>query len=263
MTRPRTTPRAGHRPLIGVAASYHKVEDAYEVQMTGRRTLEAVAEAADGLPMMIPGLPDVADVADLCQTLDGIVLTGARANVHPRHYGVQLTEAHGEMDEGRDAVILPLVRAAIDLGIPIFGICKGIQEMNVALGGTLYHEVGDLPGRHRHRMIKGCTDPEIIFELREDVRLKPGGTFARILGTEAIKTNSLHGQAIREPGPRVIVEGWASDQTIEAISVEGAKSFALGVQWHAEYDALEDPVSHALFAAFGAAVREVRSARAA
>lgn len=259
MTQYSTT----HRPLIGIAASYHKVEEAYEVQMTGRRTLEAVAEVADCLPMMIPGLPHAVDIGDLCQTLDGIVLTGARANVHPKHYGEGLTEAHGEMDEGRDDVILPLVRAAIDLGIPLFGICKGIQEMNVAMGGTLHPEVGDLPGRHRHRMPKGCTDPEIIFKLREEVRLKPGGTFARMFGAETIMTNSLHGQAIREPGERVVLEGWAKDDTIEAISVEGAQGFALGVQWHAEYDAMADPVSRALFQTFGAEAREVRSAKAA
>lgn len=258
------TPRSSNaRPVIGVAASYHKVEEAYEVQMTGRRTLEAVAEVADCLPLMIPGLPHAVDIGDLCQTLDGIVLTGARANVHPRHYGEELTEAHGEMDEGRDDVILPLVRAAIDLGIPLFGICKGIQEMNVALGGSLHREVADLPNRHRHRMIKGCKDPEIIFELREEVRLKPGGTLARMFGTETIMTNSLHGQAIREPGHRVTVEGWAKDQTIEAISVEGARSFALGVQWHAEYEAAADPVSRALFQAFGAAARKTSAARAA
>ena len=185
----------------------------------------------------------------------GIVLTGARANVHPRHYGDELTEAHGLMDEGRDAVMLPLVRAAIERGVPVFGLCKGIQEMNVALGGSLWPEVGELPGRHRHRMPKGCKDPKIVFELRERVCLRPGGELARIVGAESIVTNSLHGQAIRELGQRVIVEGRAADETIEAISIEGARSFAIGVQWHAEYDAENDPVSRALFHAFGEAAR--------
>jgi putative glutamine amidotransferase len=248
------------RPLIGIAASHHLAEDTYEVQMTGRRTIDAIGQVADCLPMLIPGLPDAVDIGDLLATVDGIVLTGARANVHPKHYSEELTEAHGLMDEGRDAVMLPLVRAAIDRGIPLFGICKGIQEINVALGGSLWAEVGDLPGRHRHRMPKGCRDPEIVFELRERVRLRPGGELARIIGAEAIVANSLHGQAVRDLGRRVVVEGWAADETIEAISVEGARTFAIGVQWHAEYDAGRDPVSLALFRAFGDAAR-VRQAR--
>jgi len=249
------------RPLIGISASHHVVEQAYEIQATGRRTIEAVGEVADGLPMLIPGLPDAIDVGDLCQTLDGIVLTGGRANVHPKHYGEKLTEAHGAMDEGRDAVTLPLIRAAIDLGIPILGLCRGIQEMNVAFGGTLHPEVGDLPARHRHRMPTGCRDPEIIFDLRETVSPKPVGVFARLLGTERIMTNSLHGQAVRDPGRRIVLEGWAADETIEAISIAGAPSFAVGVQWHAEYDAANDPVGRALFTAFGDAAQARRARR--
>lgn len=248
------------RPLIGIAASHHMAEDTYEVQMTGRRSIDAVGEVSDCLPMIIPGLPNAVDIADLVSTLDGLVLTGARANVHPRHYGEALTEGHGVMDEDRDAVMLPLIRAALDMGIPILGLCKGIQEMNVALGGTLHPEVGDLPGRHRHRMPKGCRDPEIIFELRENVRLLPGGEMARMLGTEQIITNSLHGQAVWTPGERVVVEGWAADDTIEAISIAGARSFAIGVQWHAEFEADKDPVSKVLFTELGNAAR-ARQAR--
>jgi putative glutamine amidotransferase len=251
------------RPLVGVAASHHLAEDTYEVQMTGRRTIDAVGQVADCLPMLIPGLPESVDLGDLLGTVDGIVLTGARANVHPRHYGEDLTEGHGLMDEGRDAVILPLVRAALERGVPVLGLCKGIQEMNVALGGTLWHEVGALPGRHRHRMPKGCRDPKVVFEPRERVRLRPGGELARLLGKEDIVVNSLHGQAIRDPGKRVVVEGWAADETIEAISIEGARSFAIGVQWHAEYDADTDPVSVALFRAFGEAARARQARRLA
>src|SRR5690606_26962939 len=134
------------RPLVGIAASHHRAESTYEVQMAGQRTIDAVGHVADCLPMLIPGLPEAVDIGDLIATLDGIVLTGARANIHPRHYGEELTEAHGQMDEGRDAVMLPLVLAALERGVPVFGLCKGIQEINVALGGTLYHEVGDLLG---------------------------------------------------------------------------------------------------------------------
>ena len=248
------------RPLIGIACSHHLAEETYEIQATGLRTISAVGEVADCLPLLLPGMPNAVETRDLAATLDGIVLTGGRANVHPRFYGEELTEAHGSMDEGRDEVMLPLVRAALDLGIPVLGLCKGIQEMNVALGGTLYPEVGDLPGRHRHRMPKGCTDPEIIFELREQVRLRPGGVLAKMLGTEHIVTNSLHGQAVKDPGERVVIEGWAADDTVEAISIAGARSFAIGVQWHAEYEPAKDPVSRVLFTELGNAAR-ARQAR--
>lgn len=243
------------RPIIGIAGSHHLVNESYEVQMGGSRVIEAVAGVADGLPLLIPGLPDAVDIGDLLASLDGIVLPGGRANIHPRHYGEELTEAYGQMDEGRDEVVLPLVRAALAHGVPIFGLCKGIQEINVALGGSLYHEIGDLPGHHRHRMPTGCTDQAIIFELREKVRLRDDGVLARLLGTEEIVTNSLHGQAINRPGERIIVEGLATDGTIEAVSVANAASFAVGVQWHPEFDAGNDPVSRALFRAFGDAAR--------
>jgi len=243
------------RPVVGIMCSQHVTEQIIETQMTGRRNINAVAEVADCTPLLIPGMPDCVDVGDLLDSLDGVVLTGGRANVHPNHYGEELTERHGDMDEGRDAVVLPLVRGCIDRGIPIFGLCKGIQEMNVAFGGTLEPEVGDLPGRHRHRMPKGCRDPEIIFELRERVRLRPGGVLATMLQAEEIRTNSLHGQAVWKPGERVVVEGWAADETIEAISIAEAPSFAIGVQWHAEYEAQADPVSRVLFSRFGDAAR--------
>lgn len=249
------------RPVIGILCSRYLSEQLRETQMTGRRNIDAVAEVAGCTPLLIPALPDAVPVGDLLETLDGVVLTGGRANVHPRHYGEELTERHGEMDEGRDGVALPLVRGCVETGVPILGLCRGIQEMNVAFGGTLHPEVAELPGRHRHRMPKGCRDPEIIFELREQVRLRPGGVLATLLGTEMIRTNSLHGQAVLEPGPRVTVEGWAADDTIEAISVAGARSFAVGVQWHAEYNATNDPVSRALFTRLGDAARESRRRR--
>ena len=121
------------RPVIGIACSSHLVEESYEVQMTGRRTIDSVREVSDCLPLLIPGLPEAVDIGDLIGSLDGIVLTGSRANVHPRYYGEELSEVHGVMDEDRDAVMLPLVRAALDVGLPMLGLCKGIQEMSARL----------------------------------------------------------------------------------------------------------------------------------
>ena len=243
------------RPVVGIACSHTMIEETYAVQMTGERTMNAVGVVSECIPMMVPGMPCSVRTEDLTDALDGIVLTGGRANVHPQFYGEDLTEEHGAMDENRDTVFLPLIRAAVDIGIPILGLCRGIQEMNVAMGGTLWPEVGALPGRHRHRMVKGCKDPDVIFERREQVSLRRDGVLANLFGTDEVWTNSLHGQAVRTPGERVVIEGWAADDTIEAISIEGTRSFTVGVQWHAEFEPVEDPVSRALFTAFGDAAR--------
>lgn len=247
--------------MIGVSGSRIMAEGTYPVQAAGERNLAAIAQVAGCLPLIIPGLPEAEDIGGLLDTCDGFVLTGGRANVHPSFYGEEPTPAHGLFDEGRDNVMLPLIRAAVAAGRPVFGICRGIQEMNVAHGGTLYPEVGDLPGRMRHRMPTGETDPEVIFLRRHKVHFRPGGLFHRLLGVEAAVTNSLHGQAVARPGAGVVVEGWAEDETIEAISIAGAQRFALGVQWHAEYEAAEDPVSRALFTAFGEDARRAAGQR--
>ncbi len=246
---------------MGVSGSHLMAEGTYAVQAAGMRNLEALAEVSGCLPVIVPGMPERYEIAELLELCDGFLLTGGRANVHPSHYGHEETEKHGSFDPGRDAVVLPLIPAAIDRGLPVFGVCRGIQEMNVALGGALHPEVRELPGKMNHRMPKGETDPEVIFRKRHTVRLTPGGAFARLLGTEEIVTNSLHGQAIIEWGERVVVEGVAEDGVIEAISVRDAPSFALGVQWHAEYDAATDPVSRTLFEAFGDAVRAAMARR--
>ncbi|TVQ55652.1 MAG: gamma-glutamyl-gamma-aminobutyrate hydrolase family protein [Rhodobacteraceae bacterium] len=249
------------RPVIGVSGSHLLAEGTYPVQAAGMRNLEAIAEVADCLPIIVPGMPEASEIGELLDLCDGFLLTGGRANVHPSHYGHEETEKHGMFDTGRDGVVLPLVQAAIAEGWPVFGVCRGIQEMNVALGGVLHPEVRELPGKMNHRMPPGETDPEVIFRKRHVVRLTPGGEFARLLGVSEIVTNSLHGQAIVEWGERVVVEGVAEDGVIEAISVKDAPSFALGVQWHAEWDAENDPVHRALFEAFGSAARARAAAR--
>ncbi len=249
------------RPVIGVSGSHLLAEGTYPVQASGMRNLQAVAEVAGALPIIVPGMPDAAEIAELLDVCDGFLLTGGRANVHPSHYGEEETEKHGTFDHGRDRVVLPLIAAAVGAGLPVFGVCRGIQEMNVAFGGALHPEVRELPGKMNHRMPPGEKDPEIIFRKRHAVRLTPGGQFHRLLCCEEIVTNSLHGQAIVRPGERVVVEGVCEDDTIEAISIADAARFALGVQWHAEYDAEADPVSRTLFEAFGAAARDAARRR--
>ena len=244
------------RSVVGVIGNAHLVENRFTLQAVGERALRAVAEIADALPLMFAGVPDVTDIGALLEVVDGVLLTGGRANVHPTRFGAEPHPGHEPYDEARDAVALALIKACVAREVPIFGICRGLQEMNVAFGGSLHHEIRELPGRLNHRMARLETgeihpDLEVIFSDRHDVKLVPGGAFAQILGCETIRVNSLHGQGILEPGERVIVEGVAEDGTIEAIRIADAKGFALGVQWHAEYDPQRNPVNRALFQAFG------------
>jgi putative glutamine amidotransferase len=254
------------RPVVGVIGSAHTVEGKFTAQRVGERNLRAVAEAAGALPLMFAGTPEITDIEALLDTVDGILLTGARANVHPSHFGHDEHPAHEPYDRGRDAIALELIEACVARGVPLFGICRGFQEMNVAFGGSLHPEIRELPGRMNHRMPRlpnGEIHPdlEVIFADRHDVRLTPGGVFAKLLGAETIRVNSLHGQGILEPGKRIVVEGIAEDDTIEAIAIAEAPGFALGVQWHAEHEAQRNPVNRKLFAAFGAALVAYRRTR--
>jgi putative glutamine amidotransferase len=254
------------KPVVGVIGNAQLVNERFNVQVTGQRNLRAVAEVSGALPLMFPALPDVTDIEALLAAVDGILLTGARANVHPTHFGVEPDPKHEPYDRDRDAVALELVRACVDRGVPLFGICRGFQEMNVAFGGSLHPEIRELPGRMNHRMPRLANgevhpDPEVVFADRHDVKLVSDGVFARLLGCETIRVNSLHGQGILEPGKRIVIEGVAEDGTIEAIRIADASCFALGVQWHAEYDPQHNPINRALFKAFGAALLENGRAR--
>lgn len=242
------------RPVIGIIGNSHIVGESYETHAGGTMNSEAVAEVCDALPLIIPTDPRFVKIEDLLETCDGFLFTGGRPNVHPEEYGEAPTPAHGDFDRCRDAVSLPLIRACVERGQPILGVCRGFQEVNVAFGGTLYPEIRDLPGRMNHRMPPDGTIDE-KFAIRHAVKLTPGGVFARLLGADTVMTNTLHGQGIKTPGARIVIEGYAEDETPEAIYVQDAPGFALAVQWHPEYRAATDPVSRPLFEAFGEAAR--------
>jgi putative glutamine amidotransferase len=216
--------------------------------------LEAVSSVSNAVPVIIPALPSLGSVQEVISLCDGFVFTGGRPNVHPKHYGEEATEAHGQFDLDRDALTLPLIRACVAKSIPILGICRGFQEFNVAFGGTLHPEIRDIPGRINHRMPPDGTIEE-KFEHSHTVQLTQGGVFAKLFGSDEILVNSLHGQGICQPGDRVVIEGRAPDNTPEAINIDGAENFALAVQWHPEWNAEHDEVSRPLFEAFGKALR--------
>lgn len=248
------------KPLVAVPACMKEV-GGLPFHAVGDKYVRAVAEAAGAVPLMIPNLGEFFDPATLLAGLDGLLMTGSVSNVHPRHYGLAPSPAAEPHDEARDAVTLPLIRAAIDQGVPLLCICRGFQELNVVLGGTLHARVHEVPGRLDHRSPNtGHHDTD--YAARHALRLVPGGQLARILGKDEIQVNSLHWQGIDRLAEGLAVEGEAPDGTIEAVSVRGARAFALGVQWHPEYKVMSNPDSVLLFRAFGEAVSKRRATRA-
>lgn len=241
------------KPVIGIIGNAHIINENHRVQAVGLSCVEAVADLTGAVPLMVPAVPRIGTIGDLIAACDGFVLTGGRPNVHPSHYGHEPTEKHGSFDPDRDAVTLPLIRECVARGVPIFGICRGFQEINVAFGGTLHPEIREIPGRMNHRMPPNGTLEE-KFELRHTVSLTQGGQFHRLLGSCEVMVNSLHGQGILDRGQRIVIEGYAPDTTPEAIVVREAPGFAMAVQWHPEWNASNDPVSRPLFQALGAAV---------
>lgn len=248
------------RPLVGIISNQYLINDQYPAHANGKMNTDAVAHVCACMPLAFPGDPEAVTVDELLDVFDGFLFTGGRPNVHPDEYGEAETAAHGAFDRARDRLALPLIRAAVARGQPVLGICRGFQEVAVAMGSTLHPEIRDLPGRMNHRMPPDGTLEE-KFALRHEVRLTPDGPFARIMGSETVKTNTLHGQGIKQAGPRIRIDGWAPDDTPEAIWIEDAPGFALAVQWHPEWNAADDPVSRPLFEAFGDACRAWRAGR--
>lgn len=249
------------RPIIGIIGNSYLINNDYPVHAAGKMNSDAIARVCGAMPLIVPTDPKVVTVPELMEACDGFLFTGGRPNVHPEEYGEVETAAHGDFDRCRDAVALPLIRACIDAGQPILGICRGFQEVAVAMGSSLHPEIRDLDGRDNHRMPPDGTLAE-KFAPRHTVQLVKGGPFAKVFGSQNVMTNSLHGQGIKVAGPRIVIDGYAPDGTPEAIYVKDAAGFTLSVQWHPEWEADIDPVSVALFGAFGQACVDFRVLRA-
>jgi putative glutamine amidotransferase len=249
------------RPLIGIPACVKEV-DGLPFHVVGEKYITAVADAAGGLPWLIPALGGFYDVPDLVSRMDGLFVTGSRSNVEPHLYGRDVERAESPHDPARDATTLPLIGEALAQGVPLFAVCRGLQELNVALGGTLHQQVHRIEGKLDHRMVQGLSYEE-AYGARHPVQITPGGVLHRLLGTTEIEVNSLHWQAIDRLAEGLTVEAIAPDGVVEAVSVAGARGFALGVQWHPEYRATESPVSMALFRAFAEAAEARARARRA
>lgn len=248
------------RPLVGVVADVQPVGE-LPFHMAQEKYLNAVRIGADCFPVIIPsfGLDD--DLADFVGRLDGLMLTGAVSNVEPQHYGAPAEPPRGPYDPARDSTTLPLIELAIASELPLLAICRGFQELNVALGGTLSPRVHEIPGRIDHRAPYKKPLPEQYAPAHE-VRLVPGGALAALLpGVETVGVNSLHWQGIETLAPRLVAEATAPDGTIEGVRVADARGYTLGVQWHPEWDVANSPFSMALFRSFGEAARKRRARR--
>jgi putative glutamine amidotransferase len=249
---------ASQPPVIGIPCCARQIGD-HPFHICGDKYVRAVFEAAGGLPLLVPALGAALDPAIVLAQFDGLLITGSPSNVEPHHYDGAASAEGTLHDAARDATTLPLLRAAIAADLPVLAICRGIQELNVALGGSLHQRLHELPGRRDHREPKGGLDAQYAHAAHP-VRLSAAGLFAQLNGgSETLMVNSLHSQGIDRLAAGLVVEATAPDGQIEA--VRGIdRSFLIGVQWHPEYRALENPFSRALFAAFGAACR-ARAAR--
>jgi putative glutamine amidotransferase len=258
------------RPLIGVSGEL-KDFNGFDIQSAGHKYVYSVVEGFGGMPVILPSLGDFEtngaySVAELAERLDGIILTGGRSNIEPHHYDGEPFRPETYRDPVRDSTTLPLVRAAVARGVPLFGICRGIQEINVAFGGTLHPYLWEVEGKRDHRMPQ--TDIlEDRFAPRHPVHLTPDGLFAGIargagLDDDCVVVNSLHGQAVDRVADGFVVEALSEDGVVEGISMPGAASFVVGVQWHAEFRVFDHPFNHALYDAFGAAAQRRAAARA-
>ncbi len=255
---PKAPPTGELPALVGVTAC-RRLWDTFPGHWTADRYLRAVAEGAGAIPVQIPALGgeglDDSQLAALVARLDGLFLTGSPSNVEPHRYEGSASVEGTLHDPHRDATVLPLIRMAIRDGVPLLAICRGIQELNVALGGTLHQRLWELPGRRDHRSDKSKPWAERYGPVHT-VTLRPGGAIAEFAGgAREIMVNSLHAQGIDRLAPSLEIEATAEDGTIEAVSVRSARAFALGVQWHAEWQCAENPVSRAMFAAFGSSCR--------
>lgn len=247
------------KPVIGIPAD-RRLLGSHWFHCVGEKYVLAVAQAAEAVPVLVPALGE-GYRQDWLDSFDGLLLTGSISNVEPHRYRGPDAEAGTLHDPERDATTLPLIDGAIRAGLPVFGICRGFQEMNVAFGGSLIQKLQELPGKRDHR--EDRTQPtEAQYAPAHEVELAEGGLLQKIAGGQRrIKVNSLHSQGVDRLGRNLVSEATADDGVIEAFRVDGAPGFALAVQWHPEWMVMESPFSRALFAAFGEAGREYAARR--
>jgi putative glutamine amidotransferase len=240
-------------PVVLIPADVKPLGD-HPFHVAGHKYLIAVAEAAGALPLVVPAISDLLEIDDLLEIADGILLTGAVSNVHPSLFGQEVHNSNLPLDPARDALTLNLLQAAIKAEVPLLAICRGFQEINVAYGGSLHQAVHEVTGLNDHREAKDASI-DIKYGHSHSIDLVAGGKLEKIVGSNHMMVNSIHGQGIDRLGAGLVVEAYAPDGLVEAIRVDKARAFTLGVQWHPEWKVMENPQYLAIFKAFGDACR--------
>jgi putative glutamine amidotransferase len=272
----RSSLRPPLRPLVGVTACFKENGRGGWHHTVGDKYVRAAIQAVGALPVLIPAIglemggsesdedaaAMTATLDRLLDSLDGVLLTGSPSNVEPYHYGGDRSREGTSHDPARDATTLPLIRHSLDRGVPLFAICRGLQEVNVALGGTLHQLVHEVEGRRDHRSPRS-SDIDVNYGPAHDIEIVEGGLLHRLVGERRVQVNSLHAQGVDRLAPRARLEAVAEDGQVEAFSIPDAPAFALALQWHPEHRALENPVSMKLFDAFAAACRSRAATRLA
>jgi putative glutamine amidotransferase len=246
-------------PIVGIPCDHRKL-GAHAFHMVGEKYILAVRDGAGAVPLLVPVFEPAISTDDILASVDGLLLTGSPSNVSPKRYGGPAPRDGVLQDEYRDATTLPLLKGAIEQGVPVFCVCRGFQELNVAMGGTLHQHLQEIPGRIDHREDKDAP-LDVQYAPVHPVNVAPDGLLARITNAKTFVVNSLHSQGVDRLAPPLHADATAPDGTIEAVSMPQAKGFVFGTQWHPEWRWSEDPVSRAIFSAFGDAVRAYRGSK--
>lgn len=247
------------RPVVGFPSD-HRMVGKHPFHMVGEKYIAAVRESTGAVTLLIPSLPEPIPPQEILATLDGLLFTGSPSNVSPRHYSGPAPREGVLQDENRDATTLPLLKVAIAAGVPTMCLCRGFQELNVAMGGTLHQHVQELPGKLDHRENHDAPLDE-QYGPAHDVKVIEGGLLAKILRERRFSVNSLHSQGIDRLAPPLHADAIAPDETIEAVSMPDAPGFLLGLQWHPEWRWSENPISREIFGAFAEAVQAYAGSR--
>jgi putative glutamine amidotransferase len=241
------------KPIVLIPADVKQIGE-HPFHAVGQKYILAVAEAAGALPLLVPAISTQLEIDALLEIADGVLLTGSPSNVHPSHFGQKVHNPALPLDPARDALTLKLIRAAINAGVPLLAICRGFQELNVAFGGSLHQAVQEQAGKNDHREPKNLP-LDTQYAVSHAVDLVKNGQLANIIGDTQMMVNSLHGQGVDRLGVGLLAEAHAPDGLVEAVRVESAQTFAIGVQWHPEWKVMENPQYLAIFKAFGNACK--------
>jgi putative glutamine amidotransferase len=241
------------KPVVLIPADVKQLGE-HPFHVVGQKYILAVVEAASAIPLLVPAISSHLDMTALLEMADGVLITGSVSNLHPSHFGQTVHDTSLPLDPARDALTMNLIKATIDAGKPLLAICRGFQELNVVYGGSLHQAVHELTGLNDHRSAESVAAEE-QYGISHAVKLRNNGKLADIVGGTEMMVNSIHGQGLDRLGLGLTVEAHAPDGLVEAISVDAAKAFALGVQWHPEWKVMENPQYKAIFNAFGEACK--------